>query len=83
MIMLPFIQKLFILENLLGSFVTIVIFMLSSFFSFHSSVFDSLNKQKTPLSPVLVITFSDSLLESFREFFLYLVGNWYDMAKNI
>lgn len=32
------------------------------------------------LSPLLVITFSDSLLEFSREFF-YLVGNWYDMTK--
>lgn len=32
------------------------------------------------LSPILVITFSDSLLEFSREFF-YLVGNWYDMTK--
>lgn len=29
---------------------------------------------------LLVITFSDSLLEFSREFF-YLVGNWYDMTK--
>lgn len=36
-------------------------------------------KKKT-LSPILVITFSDSLLEFSREFF-YLVGNWYDMTK--
>lgn len=59
--------------ELLSSYVTIVIFILIPFIS-------PFILQKTPLSPILVTTFSDSLLVFSRKFF-HLVGNWYDMTN--
>lgn len=52
-------------------FITILIFMLTLF----------IPPLKKTLSLILVITFSDSLLESCREFFLCLIENWYVMNK--